>query len=227
MVDSQDKKAATKGFESLKEKVLTFGFMLSEQKVQKPINPLGTNSGHRLHQTPCSGPDPREVHRTSEEMRTTARLILCLLGCLVLSPGLEGTKTQVCPNGWLHFRHKCYGYFKETMTWANAEVECQNYRPGAHLVSILNEAETNVLARYISTNSPAGNVWIGLHDACRNRKWQWTDSSISNYKAWAPGEPNNWKGNERCAELLASSGYKLWNDVSCKISRGFICKYQL
>ncbi|KYO30353.1 hypothetical protein Y1Q_0009979 [Alligator mississippiensis] len=63
-------------------------------------------------------------------MRTTACLILCLLGCLVLSPWLEGAETKACANGWLHYGHKCYGFFKNKKSWAEAE-----HGPGADMGS--------------------------------------------------------------------------------------------
>ncbi|XP_059581499.1 dromaiocalcin-1-like [Alligator mississippiensis] len=54
-------------------------------------------------------------------MRTTAHLILCLLGCLVLSPWLEGAKTKDCPKDWLRYQGSCYGFFPQKITWAEAE----------------------------------------------------------------------------------------------------------
>ncbi|XP_059581456.1 regenerating islet-derived protein 4-like [Alligator mississippiensis] len=160
-------------------------------------------------------------------MRTTACLILCLLGCLVLSPWLEGAETKACANGWLHYGHKCYGFFKNKKSWAEAEVECQTYCHRAHLVSILNKAETNVIAEYILRKGASGRVWIGLHDPWQTRKWTWTDGSIYNYKAWRPGQPDSWYGVEHCAELLAYRGYQEWNDNNCRNKNSFICKYQL
>ncbi|KYO33325.1 regenerating islet-derived protein 4-like [Alligator mississippiensis] len=97
-------------------------------------------------------------------MRTTAHLILCLLGCLVLSPWLEGAKTKDCPKDWLRYQGSCYGFFPQKITWAEAEAACQKQGHGAHLASILSSSATEVIAGYISSHYPDGNVWIGLHD---------------------------------------------------------------
>ncbi|KYO19732.1 C-type lectin lectoxin-Thr1-like [Alligator mississippiensis] len=172
-----------------------------EKKEPKPINPLGTGSEHRLHQTPCSGPDPSKVHRTSEEMRTTAHLSLCLLGCLVLSPWLEGAEAKSCRRGWLFYGNKCYGFFSKRVTWAEAEVQCQTYHPGAHLASIRSDEEADRLIGYLLRIQLKGNVWIGLRDPLHIRVWTWTDGSTYSYRDWQVGEPNNTNGQEYCVEI--------------------------
>ncbi|XP_025050896.1 C-type lectin mannose-binding isoform-like [Alligator sinensis] len=135
-------------------------------------------------------------------MRTAAHLILCLLGCLVLSPWLEGAPVQKCRKDWLRYGNNCYRLFRQRKTWEDAEVECQSYSPWTHLATIHSNRETNVVSSYILRNPPDGPVWIGIHDARHNGAWTWTDGSIYHYRAWNNGEPNNLDWVEYCAELL-------------------------
>ncbi|XP_044854903.1 C-type lectin-like [Mauremys mutica] len=170
----------------------------------------------------------RETIRGSEKMGPVAYFSLCLLGCLIFNPSLEGIGAISCPEDWIQYKDFCYGFFSDKMTWSEAEVECQYHRKGAHLASILNEAEGNTVAKYISmSHSPTDRVWIGLQDPRQNRHWRWTDSSLYSYSAWYAGEPNNQGGVEYCTELLSHTGFKNWNDTPCNNQNGYVCKYEL
>jgi len=62
-----------------------------------------------------------------------------------------------------------------------------------------------------------GNCWIGY-----KKPWgHWEDGRRPTYLHWKPGEPNNYGGNEGCAEI-SSSGQ--WNDIKCTLSRIGICE---
>ena len=63
---------------------------------------------------------------------------------------------------------------------------------------------------------------IGLTDQYNERGsdrtgWEWFDESTYNFSNWAPGEPNQWGGNqENCVQIwMQFSNYPagVWNDV--------------
>ncbi|XP_029472262.1 regenerating islet-derived protein 4-like isoform X2 [Rhinatrema bivittatum] len=91
---------------------------------------------------------------------------LCLLGTLIFSPSAEGAVVarSRCPSGWFFYKSNCYGYFRFKLSWAEAEFECQSYGHGAHLASILDDAEGNIIASHISAYPKTSDVWLGLHD---------------------------------------------------------------
>ncbi|XP_075780162.1 C-type lectin BfL-2-like [Pelodiscus sinensis] len=107
------------------------------------------------------------------------------------------------------------------------QVQCQHHQPGAHLASIVNEAERDVVVHYITMSGSTDRVWIGLHDPDKDRTWVWTDGSLYRYHSWNNGEPNNDKNNEYCVEVWTSTGYKDWNDAPCDKTNAYICKYRL
>ncbi|XP_053872526.1 C-type lectin-like [Malaclemys terrapin pileata] len=159
-------------------------------------------------------------------MGPVAYFSLCLLGCLIFNPSLEGIGASSCPSGWLIYRGHCYGFFPIKKTWAEAELECQYLHKGAHLASILSDAEGTTVARHISESGFKDNVWIGLQDPRHYRHWRWTDGSLYRYKAWNIKEPNNDHGVEYCVELVSYRDFKKWNDAPCNQPNGYVCEYQ-
>ena len=123
-------------------------------------------------------------------------------------------------DGWKTFNSHCYKYFGAQKTWSNAKTYCQNL--GSYLLTAHSQAERDfALSLY-----PAGTrVWMGGNDIAANGAWIWEDGKPWGvYTAWISGEPNG-GDSESCLEMFKSGSYHgLWNDVSCRTSRTFICK---
>uniref|UniRef100_K7GBA3 C-type lectin domain-containing protein n=1 Tax=Pelodiscus sinensis TaxID=13735 RepID=K7GBA3_PELSI len=152
-------------------------------------------------------------------MGPVAFFSLCLLGCLIFNPSLEGSgvKATACHRGWLHYRDHCLKFFPEQVTWSAAEVQCQHHQPGAHLASILGEAERDIVVEYLSMLGSKDYVWIGLHDPSKGNIWVWIDGSLYRYRTWAAGKPDNIGNNEYCVEVWASSGKQRLKHTCTKI----------
>ncbi|XP_039206122.1 C-type lectin BpLec-like [Crotalus tigris] len=152
---------------------------------------------------------------------------LCCLGILITNPFL-GVKAASCPRDWLQKQGNCYGYFDEKLNWDAAELECQSFGPGCHLASVLSHQESSLVSAYVKDKQQSLNhVWIGLRDISGKGRWRWADESTFNYKAWMPGQPDNYNHNEHCVELTYTTDFKLWNDRICTHLNAYICKYQL
>ncbi|VDN30101.1 unnamed protein product [Cylicostephanus goldi] len=79
-------------------------------------------------------------------------------------------------------------------------------------------------------------TWIGLTQANypASATWTWTDGTPYDYKDWAPGEPNDTKGQEHCVQIHSDyvgkdpskdSSYRRWNDIPCNTyMRSYVCK---
>uniref|UniRef100_A0A671FUF7 Rerating family member 4 n=1 Tax=Rhinolophus ferrumequinum TaxID=59479 RepID=A0A671FUF7_RHIFE len=91
--------------------------------------------------------------------------LLLLLSCIVSTDVLGVILMRPsCATGWFYYKSNCYGYFRKLRNWSDAELECQSFGNGAHLASVLNLKEANIIAEYIGGYQRTLPVWIGLHD---------------------------------------------------------------
>ncbi|KAL4694304.1 hypothetical protein H8959_013569 [Pygathrix nigripes] len=75
-----------------------------------------------------------------------------------------------------------------------------------NLVSVLTQAEGAFVASLIKESSTDDiNVWIGLHDPKKNRRWHWSSGSLVSYKSWDIGAPSSANAGY-CASLTSCSG---------------------
>uniref|UniRef100_A0A8D2IPL4 Uncharacterized protein n=1 Tax=Varanus komodoensis TaxID=61221 RepID=A0A8D2IPL4_VARKO len=85
---------------------------------------------------------------------------------LAMLAGVKGRGVLQHLGGHRFFTSKAmvYSWFYELRV-VHPQIECQSYGRGAHLASILTNAETLLVAEHISTyQRKLSDVWIGLHD---------------------------------------------------------------
>ena len=69
---------------------------------------------------------------------------------------------------------------------------------------------------YLKSNG----YWIGYNTLNRDKDYQWTDGSPTNFTNWNTGQPDNYNNVEECAEIRSN---QLWNDVNCYLNKGWMC----
>nr|XP_055183742.1 C-type lectin domain family 4 member K isoform X2 [Nyctereutes procyonoides] len=128
---------------------------------------------------------------------------------------------QMVSQGWKYFKGNFYYFSQVSKTWYSAQQFCMSR--DSQLTSVTSESEQEFLYR------TAGGLsyWIGLTKAGSEGDWSWVDDTpfdkVQSARFWIPGEPNNYKNNEHCADIKVSS-LQSWNDVSCDSTLFFICK---
>ncbi|KAL8222664.1 UNVERIFIED_CONTAM: hypothetical protein K2H54_077890 [Gekko kuhli] len=143
--------------------------------------------------TPPDQPSRKETSR-QENKKMGQVIYLCLLGCLLLNPLVEGAKNGTvveararCPASVLYYKQFCYQYVTSYVSWHLAEVTCQSIASGneAHLASILSPNEGKIIASYLSSKS-ASSVWIGLEGtrSIGYTVWEWADASPLSLTLW-------------------------------------------
>lgn len=130
-----------------------------------------------------------------------------------------------CPKTWVKVHRACYKFMKEYQTWDSATAKC--LEEGANLASIGSMAEKMKIMRHLTsiiTKPNQDRWWVGLRHNQSRAVWRWSDGAELNGRVtpWSPGEPNNGRGNEFCAEFHISG--KL-NDVQCSSHKFYICEW--
>ncbi|KAA3623922.1 MAG: HYR domain-containing protein, partial [Bacteroidetes bacterium] len=98
-------------------------------------------------------------------------------------------------------------YFLSNSVTTPEDAHAQAIASGGHLVTINSAAENT----YVS-NFNSGRIWIGHTDRDSEGNWEWVTGEPVIYTNWAPGEPNNYGGNEDWAVINWSGTNPDWND---------------
>jgi hypothetical protein len=113
----------------------------------------------------------------------------------------------------------CYMAVTSSVSWEAAQRACSAW--GGHLATVDNAAENSWIRALVS-----GNFWIGLNDRglTNEGRFSWVSGLNSDYRNWAPGEPNDggsFFASEDCVEVY---GDGRWNDSSCDSNRIAVCE---
>ncbi|KAM7068571.1 C-type lectin domain family 10 member A-like [Molossus nigricans] len=145
------------------------------------------------------------------------------LNCQVAALKSSDSQNTCCPMNWLEHQGSCYWFSGTELTWHEAEKYCQ--LENSHLVVINSREEQNFVQKHIGFPFS----WMGLSDA--EGYWKWADGTDykTNFKNWAPGQPDDWQdhglgGGEDCAHFRPDGS---WNDDACQRPYYWICETSL
>ncbi|KAM7366615.1 hypothetical protein PAMP_016038 [Pampus punctatissimus] len=154
-------------------------------------------------------------------------LAVSLLVCTVmtLSQAAAGKNHMVvkrsirCPSGWDKYNGRCFRYIPRSMSWAQAEKNCQSM--GANLASVHSADEYHHLQKIIVTFTHSyGETWIGGSDAEQESVWLWSDGSPFNYRHC--GGFDNYNGRQHCLQMNYGAN-NCWDDQMCDVYLPSIC----
>jgi glucans biosynthesis protein C len=114
-----------------------------------------------------------------------------------------------------------YAVCVERVPIARAKRGCETL--GGHMVRIKSEAENQQVSEWAwaFTEKP---FWLPLGDKETEGKWLWDDGTSLSYAAWAPGQPDDYRGREDCAHgNWRVRGH--WNDISCDERNASVCEF--
>src|SRR5262245_6742181 len=96
---------------------------------------------------------------------------------------------------------RSYCAYERPATWKVAERRCAEN--GGHLASFDTEETSNALRAALRSPLATGRaLWMGLYAPRGPKSWTWVTGEPLASASWDAGEPNNFGGNEGCAEWL-------------------------
>lgn len=94
------------------------------------------------------------------------------------------------PNNALAWNGHHYKLIEKSLTWNQANVECQ--RLGGHLVRIESAEESRIILSRLLRNPKGMAFWIDGSDEVKEGQWQFTHyQKLIRYFNWGDGEPGN------------------------------------
>ncbi|XP_071150013.1 perlucin-like [Mytilus edulis] len=137
---------------------------------------------------------------------------ICVTVITCCAPGWKKTSSL---SGW------CFLFSHNQVTWAEAEEICRSFE--GYLAEPINKPIDDYL---ISETLKTGRkYWLGLSDLEQEGTFLWTTSQtgITSYNNWIPGDPNNANSGEDC--VLNNWTHKgKWADGDCEWKEYYICQ---
>lgn len=107
-----------------------------------------------------------------------------------------------------------YMIYDDAVTWAQAEAKAEEL--GGTLATISSQEEQSLIEKLIGAGQRA-RYFLGGTDEGQEGTFRWVTGEPFGLAKWAPGNPDNWSGNENYLQITRE-GY--WNDVSSSYNAG-------
>ncbi len=105
-------------------------------------------------------------------------------------------------------------YYCSTTQAASPSASAIAASHGGHLATITSQQENDLLEGFLMNQC----ALIGYTDIASEGNFLWSNGEPAGYSNWAPGQPNNYNGNQDCT-VLCQGG---WYDEHCSITHEFI-----
>lgn len=117
------------------------------------------------------------------------------------------------------FRGRFYKVFLEKCKWHEAQARCRAMK--GRMVTIPDQETQTFVAKLAGGKY----LWLGATEEKQEGEWLWSDGSKMNYKAFQPGEPNNYRGVDEDYLLMVNKG--MWADTyeAGPDAEGYICEW--
>uniref|UniRef100_UPI003592F1E2 peptidoglycan DD-metalloendopeptidase family protein n=1 Tax=Acetobacterium malicum TaxID=52692 RepID=UPI003592F1E2 len=131
--------------------------------------------------------------------------------CYEVKTNVANTETVISEE--IHNNHR-YMIYDDAVTWAQAEAKAEEL--GGTLATISSQDEQSLVEKLIGTGQ-RDRYFLGGTDEGQEGTFRWVTGEPFGLAKWAPGNPDNWSGNENCLQITRE-GY--WNDVSASYNAG-------
>ncbi|NXC72928.1 REG4 protein, partial [Anhinga anhinga] len=126
-------------------------------------------------------------------------------------PSTGARYINYCPVGWYYYKLSCFKYFRQFLSWDEAERQCQASYPSAHLAWVEEPQEAATLRKVISYYQQVQS----------SQAWQWASGGKYNITSGLAGNSDH---SGTCGMLTHLSGFTLWSSDDCTQRHHYICK---
>ncbi|XP_033754897.1 ladderlectin-like isoform X2 [Pecten maximus] len=115
----------------------------------------------------------------------------------------------------------CIKLLSAQLPWAAASAECAS--EGATLLNIDSNSEQLAIQQFMADQG-LDNIWMGINDVTSEGDWRTEDGTNPvGYNNFNGGQPDNYNGNQDCAVVRQSFGYR-WDDEECILPVYTVCE---
>lgn len=121
-----------------------------------------------------------------------------------------------CPSGYMRLGQSCYRYSgaAQAPTWLDGELACESDGVGAHMVTVEDKTEADLLIATFIIN----DFWIGLSDRIDEGTYRNVTGELPAYVVWRSGEPTS----SDCAQLDEIGEFHV---STCDTSDEYVCEF--
>ncbi|XP_066554682.1 C-type mannose receptor 2 [Amia ocellicauda] len=123
---------------------------------------------------------------------------------------------------WVTFKDVEFKFFDHRATWEQTQRICSWFETS--LASIHTSEELDFLSQALGkmSKNEGQQWWIGLYTNENDGRFRWSDKSVVDYVAWAPGKPRPVSRDRKCVYMTAGRGE--WSDQKCSTDLPYVCK---
>ena len=142
----------------------------------------------------------------------------------------DNSTSKNCFPGWDDMGAECFYFPKENINgkgldYWNAVKTCW-WKYGGILFQPYDSHANYKRAKYLADKFGKNDIWywIGIDRTTDGTNWRFHSNRKKIYNTvWAPGEPNNRGGNEKCV-LVEMARDNKWSDFSCDTKVAYACE---
>ncbi|WAR21181.1 LECM-like protein [Mya arenaria] len=126
-----------------------------------------------------------------------------------------------CPQDWIRIDSSCYYLATALMTWADAELHCEEL--GGTLAAITTQEESSSIFAWLANEGVVtGFVWIGGNDVAVEGTWEWSTGEEFAFEEMRKISEPNGSTNENCLIIYMNSGRPLTYSEDIDANRAFV-----
>ncbi|XP_025089326.1 C-type Lectin CRL-like isoform X2 [Pomacea canaliculata] len=140
-----------------------------------------------------------------------------------------------CPmeKGYVLYNKRCLKLYNVKRDYHTANKRCAD--DGAHLFYFKSRDQDGPALTYLTDTMglellpSTRGFWVGATDIVSEGSFVWSDRTplSKDFPYWNNNQPDDFKGNEDCVEVISVNNVIMLNDFQCLAKLGFVCQVDI